>query len=240
MSNEERSVARTNFQTGGSVGAFRPNNLDEFITLAKMISGSDLAPKDYHRKVENTLVAMQMGAEVGLSPMFAVQNIAVVNGRPSLYGDAVLAVVRKHPKWDEGGYLEGYEGEEGSDNYVAVCQMRREGGKTQERRFSVLDAKRAGLWNKSGPWQQYPKRMLQMRARSWMSRDLFPDALSGLSVAEEAQDIPVEIIGGSPPGIKSDVEGTTYDTVVEPKSKTAAVAEKLAKKAAKKTPADPP
>ena len=48
--------------------------------------------------------------------------------------------------------------------------------------------KKAGLWGKAGPWSQYPKRMLQMRARSFALRDKFADALSGLLMAEEVQD----------------------------------------------------
>jgi hypothetical protein len=54
------------------------------------------------------------------------------------------------------------------------------------------DAKRAGLAGKQGPWQQYPKRMLQMRARAFALRDVFPDVLRGVYVAEEAADMPPE------------------------------------------------
>jgi hypothetical protein len=56
-------------------------------------------------------------------------------------------------------------------------------------KFSVADAKKASLWGKAGPWQSYPDRMLQMRARGFGLRDKFADALRGLSIAEEAMDI---------------------------------------------------
>jgi hypothetical protein len=59
-----------------------------------------------------------------------------------------------------------------------------------ESRFSVEDAKRAGLWGKQGPWTAYPKRMLSMRARGFAIRDCFADVLKGLITAEEAQDYP--------------------------------------------------
>jgi hypothetical protein len=59
-------------------------------------------------------------------------------------------------------------------------------------KFSVEDAKRAGLWGKQGPWSAYPKRMMQMRARGFALRDAFPDVLKGLITAEEAQDYPDE------------------------------------------------
>jgi hypothetical protein len=64
------------------------------------------------------------------------------------------------------------------------------------RTFSEADAKKAGLWGKSGPWAQYPARMLQMRARGWALRDAFPDALKGLGIREEVQDYQVKVARG--------------------------------------------
>jgi hypothetical protein len=67
------------------LAAFTPTNLSEAMALAKMIAQSDLAPKDYKGKPGNVLIAMQFGAELGVAPMQSVQNIAVINGRPSLW-----------------------------------------------------------------------------------------------------------------------------------------------------------
>ena len=75
-------------------GMLRPCNFDEAMKLATIIAGSDLAPKDFRGKPDNVLVAIQMGSELGLAPMQAVQNIAVINGRPSVWGDALLAIVQ--------------------------------------------------------------------------------------------------------------------------------------------------
>lgn len=72
-------------------------------------------------------------------------------------------------------------------------------------KFSVKDAKRAGLWGKSGPWSTYPDRMLTMRARSWALRDEFADILKGIIAAEEAQDYPSE---------QGQVTGNTDDATV--------------------------
>ena len=78
---------------------FTPTNFTEAVTFAKMLSTSELVPKDYRGKHLNILVAMQLGAEVGLQPMAALQSIAVINGKPSLYGDAALAVVQSQPSY---------------------------------------------------------------------------------------------------------------------------------------------
>ena len=166
-----------------------PQSVEQIEMLAKIIARSDLAPKDYRGKPENTMVAIMMGQEIGVSPMQAVQGIAVINGRPSVWGDLLLALCRAHPQCQ--GIDESLEYDNAGNVIAAVCKARRNNHQ-QERRFSVEDAKRAGLWTKDGPWKQYPNRMLQMRARGFCLRDVFADALRGLSCAEEQADFAVE------------------------------------------------
>jgi hypothetical protein len=119
--------------------------------------------------------------------MQALQNIAVINGKPSVYGDAAMALVQASSVCE--GIEETIEAE-GTGNPIAICIANRKGRKPVIAKFSVEDAKRAGLWGKQGPWTAYPKRMLQMRARGFALRDAFPDVLKGLITAEEAQDYP--------------------------------------------------
>jgi hypothetical protein len=160
-------------------------SVSDAMAFAKMLSASDFAPKDFRGKPESCLLAIQHGAELGLAPMQSVQSIAVVNGRPSIFGDAAKAVCVGSPVCE---YVrEKVEGD--GDAMVATCEAKRRGYPDATiSRFSVADAKKAGLWGKSGPWSQYPRRMLQMRARGFALRDAFPDVLRGLVTAEEAQD----------------------------------------------------
>ncbi|EPM0510245.1 TPA: hypothetical protein QDZ12_004217 [Pseudomonas putida] len=161
-----------------------PQNLDEALKFADYLANSDIVPKDFQRKPANILVAVQWGMELGLQPMQAMQSIAVINGRPSLWGDAVIALARSSPMCE---YIT-----ETDDGETATCRVKRRGEEEQVRTFSMTDAKLAGLAGKSGPWTQYPKRMRQMRARAFALRDVFPDVLRGMPVAEEVQDIPTE------------------------------------------------
>jgi len=166
---------------------FLPSTFGEAKEFATELANSNLVPKQYMGKPLDILVAIQWGTELGLAPMQSLQNIAVINGKPSVYGDAMMALVQANAACE--GIEEFFEGE-GTQNPVAVCIAHRRGRKPVTARFSVEDAKRAGLWNKQGPWTQYPKRMLQMRARGFALRDSFPDALKGLITVEEAQDYP--------------------------------------------------
>lgn len=170
-------------------------DLDSMWRLSNYISVSGLAPKGIE-KPEAIVVAIQLGLEVGLTPMAALQNIAVINGRPTIWGDAQLAVVRGTGELES--FVEYYE-ENGarlvrnpstfSDTTTAVCRVKRKGQEVNESSFSVSDAKKAGLWGKTGPWSQYPARMLRFRARSFALRDNFGDALRGIRSTEEAIDI---------------------------------------------------
>lgn len=164
-------------------------SFDDAFRFATMVAASDFAPKDFRGKPESCLLAIQHGSEVGLSPMQSLQSIACINGRPSVWGDAALALVMGSPVCE---YVrERVDGE--GDAMVATCEAKRRGyPQATTVHFSVVDAKKAGLWGKSGPWTQYPKRMLQLRARGFALRDAFPDVLKGLVTAEEAQDYPTQ------------------------------------------------
>lgn len=161
-----------------------PQNIEEALKFADYLSKSTIVPKDFANNPGNILVAIQWGMELGLQPMQAMQNIAVINGRPALWGDAVIALVRSSPLCE---YI--YESDDGE---TATCRVKRRNEEEQVRTFSMAEAKAAGLAGKQGPWSQYPKRMRQMRARAFAMRDVFPDVLRGMPVAEELQDIPTE------------------------------------------------
>lgn len=168
--------------------SLEPTTLQEAMKFSDILASSTMVPRDFQGKPGNVLVAIQWGREVGLGPLQALQNIAVINGRPSIWGDAAIALVRGHP--DCLSVQEGVEGE--GETRQGWCEVTRRGEAPQRRTFSVGDAKRAGLLNKPGPWTQYPDRMLQLRARGFAIRDVFPDALRGVMTREEAEDMPAE------------------------------------------------
>lgn len=174
-----------------SLFSLTPSSLAEALELAKLMSDSDMVPKDYRGKPGNCLIAVQMGLELGLKPMQAIQGIAIINGRPSLWGDALWALVKSHPlcEFTEESY--------NAATQTATCVVKRKGAEPVVRTFSKEDAVKAKLWGKEGPWTNYPPRMLQMRARGFACRDAIPEALKGFRLAEEARDTPPEKDMGS-------------------------------------------
>ena len=70
-----------------------PTNMTEAMEFSKFLASSTHIPKDFQGNPNNILVAIQWGYEIGLAPMQALQNIAVINGRPSLWGDSMRHIL---------------------------------------------------------------------------------------------------------------------------------------------------
>lgn len=206
-----------------NISGIIPRTIDECMQLATILSKSGIVPREMSGKPESVFLAISLGMEVGLPPVQALNSIMIVNGRPSIWGDALKALImgKTTPVYDENGIFIGdknvcEEFDEDSPDIALKqgygrCCVKRIGRKPKEVRFSLEDAKKAGLWGKPGPWQQYPGRMLMFRARSWACRDEFPDILRGIQVREEVEDFQVKKPLQMPQEIKT-VEPVVVET----------------------------
>jgi len=187
-----------------------PQTWQEAEKLAKLLCKTKLVPPGFESP-DLCLIAILQGMEMGLPPLTALQRMALVEGKLTLWGDGALALVLKSglctsiTEWmglgDQDELNSGKANSAGikdmtfdplmqkrEDEWIAFCEVTRAHWlKPIRRSFSVIDAKRAGLWKKEGPWLDYPKRMLQMRARAFALRDAFADVLGGLYVREEIE-----------------------------------------------------
>ncbi len=176
-----KELAGTRLPQGGLI-RLQPTTFNEMITLAKILASSDIVPKDLRGKEANVLLVLMFGNEIGISAAQALQNVMVVNGRPSLWGDAVMGLVLASSVYEDS------KDEFDERTMTATFHAKRKGKDWVKRSFSKADAELAKLWTKEGPWREYPKRMLFHRARSWALRDSFADVLKGLRYYEEEMD----------------------------------------------------
>lgn len=204
---EQTGVATTTQQTGVVEKSkvpiqmgMAPKTIEEGWRLAQWIANSTMVPKQYRGMPGDVLIAIQYGMELGFPPMQALQSIAVINGRPSVWGDGFLALIigssayREH---DEYFLVDGerrdvlFPKDLQKDDTTAVSTFwRRDRQNPIVGYFSIAQAKKASLWGKEGPWQTYPDRMLKMRARGFAGRDGFSDILRGVKSTEELLDTP--------------------------------------------------
>jgi hypothetical protein len=164
-----------------------PQTFEQALTFAKYLAESEMVPKQYRGRHGDCLIAMQWGHEIGLKPLQALQSIAAVNGKPSLYGDAGKAMLLA-----KGCKIEEDDAELIRASGIARCKITRPGRGTTERTFSVEDAMTAQLWGKAGPWTTSPYRQMAWRAFWFAARDAAADLLRGMGGAEEAADYATE------------------------------------------------
>ncbi len=196
------ALVRSPIAAGGNVAAILAQTFDDAWRIGGVMAASGLTA---FKSQEEACAAIMAGAEVGLPPFAALQSFMYVNGRLSMWGDAMLALVRarghKVEEWRDGTL-------EGGDLRAFTKATRTDTGEVFLEEFSIDDAKRAGLWQtqetvrrkgKDGgwydakndsPWFRYPKRMLKYRARGFALRDGFSDILRGIKMVEEVQDYP--------------------------------------------------
>lgn len=161
--------------------SYIPQGMQEIKEFCAMVAKSNIVPKEYIGKPENVFVACLKGMDLGLKPLQALECIAVINGKTSLYGDAYLAVARGSGKVES--YNEQVTGE--GMAMKAVVTVKRKGEDAVTGEFTANDAKTAGLWGKGGPWTLFPKRMLTMKARNYVLRAVFADLFLGMEYSAE-------------------------------------------------------
>lgn len=206
----------------GNVTAIIPQSIEEVFRVSKGVVMSGLAPdalvkgKNSDEAAAAVAVAIMSGAELGLKPMVALRSFTVINGKPALYGDGLINVIRQSGRAE---YLRtGCDERDGK--LVGWCEAKRSDTNEDKRvEFSQADAIKAGLWQTGGstPWAKYPQRMLAWRAAGWCLRELFGDVLGGIRDEFEAQEVyeadAVPVIAPPPPEEDS--------VVIEPEPDTA-------------------
>ena len=157
--------------------------LDEMYRWAKYVKASGLAP-DTLKTPEAIMVAMQAGLEAGMTPMAALNSIAVVKGRPTWYSKAAKGRVLSSGFCKD--WTQGVDGE--GDKRRGWVKSKRQGLEGyKETQFSVADAKGLGLWGKN-EWARQPDNMLLCRAIGRHVIDWYGDVMNNMRTYEEVQD----------------------------------------------------
>ena len=154
--------------------------LDEMLTFAELVMASGLALG--HRTKESVVIALQLGGELGFTPMQSLRTIAVIQGRPVPSADGCVAAVTAS------GQCDYFREVETTDTHSTWETQRRGDAAPRRFTFTLDDARRAGLTHREH-WLAYPKRMLAARAKKYLAQDTYPDVIGGLLSAEEALDL---------------------------------------------------
>lgn len=156
------------------------------LKMAEGLAKSELVPDNYRNKPESCLIAIDVARQIGArSPIFVMQNLFVVKGKPSWSGQYCDAIVRanfKKVKVELSG--------EGDERGCKVTAYDDNGNFCEGTRITIRMAKQEGWFNKTGSkWQTMPDLMLQYRAFAFFARIHCPDKLLGIHDEFENVDI---------------------------------------------------
>jgi len=189
-----------------------PKTIADLKIFADMAASSDLVPKEYKGKPGNCFIAIQFGAELGIPPLQSLQNIAVINGKPGVYGDIGKALLLSNGFGIEERDVKDIEAK--GEAWCKITRPKHLNPTNQpptERTFSKANAQTAGIWGVN-VHKTYPYRMLAWRAFWWAARDGAADVLKGLQGIEELMDY------------KTDAVDTTTVAAITPKELAPATA----------------
>lgn len=184
--NEIVNVERNEISTPFS----NSENFQKIFDIGKMFASSQLVPQNYQGKPMDCTIAVDMANRMGVSPMMVMQNLYVVKGKPQWSGQACMSLIRGSGEFKNVRPV--YTGERNTDTCGCYIQAedKTNGEIIRGTEVTIGMSKAEGWYNKDGSkWKTMPEQMLAYRAAAFFARVYIPNALMGVSVEGEVEDI---------------------------------------------------
>lgn len=155
--------------------------------VAKMLTTSSLVPKEYQNNIPNIMIALEMANRIGASPLMVMQNLNIIQGRPSWSSQFIISALNSCKRFSPVRFVcEGKDDEYGC--YAWAYDQK--GEKIEGPKVTMKMAAAEGWTTKAGSkWKTMPELMLRYRAAAFFGRLYAPDVLMGMYSAEETEDI---------------------------------------------------
>lgn len=158
--------------------------------IATQYSRSNMVPANYQKNPDNCFVACELAARMNVSPILVMQNLYIVQGKPSWAGSACKALVDGCGKFKHSEFI--FFGEQGKPDWGCCLQAisAHSGLPVRGSRVTWQMATDEGWVNKSGSkWKTMPEQMMKYRAAAFFARTECPEVLMGYQTADEVDDI---------------------------------------------------
>lgn len=183
---EEQALVTTTPEGALSVwtdkGAF-----DQMARASAMLAKSQIVPQNYQNRPEDCFIACEMAARMNTSPIFVMQNLYIVKGKPTWAGQACMAMINACGRFRNVKHV--YTGEKGTDSRGCyVTAVRISDGETVNGTEVTMRLVKDEGWISNSKWRTMPEQMLGYRAASFFARMYCPEALMGLQTYDEVID----------------------------------------------------
>jgi hypothetical protein len=168
--------------------------------IAKSLSSSSLVPDAYkgEKGLANCMIALELANRIGMSPFMVMQNLYVIQGRPSWSSTFLIAAINSCGRFEPLRFKT--VGKEGQDDYGMIAFTKdKNGNELESPTVTIKMAKDEGWYGKNGSkWKTMPEVMLRYRAASFFSRQYCPEITMGMKTVEEIQDVEYTDITNEP------------------------------------------
>lgn len=167
-----------------------PGEFQNLYNFGKMFASSSVIPQNYQQKPMDCAIAIDMANRMGVSPMFVMQNLYVVKGKPSWSGQACISMLQNYKDYKKVRPV--YFGEKDTENWGCYIKVETVDGEVIKGPEVTIKMAKAEGWLSNPKWKNMPEQMLGYRAAAFFARLYIPNLLMGCSVEGEAEDISPE------------------------------------------------
>mgnify|MGYP006935424594 CR=1 FL=1 len=187
--NKTEVVSHNNKVTDYSLGIFGTS--DNFIMamqMAKALAESTIVPQTYQRNSSNCLIAIEQAQRMHISPLMVMQNLYLIQGKPSWSSKFLIASINASGKFDMELQYDEAKDKDGKP-YSCVAWTMKNGRRIEGMEVNMQMAKDEKWLDKNGSkWKTMPQLMLRYRAASFFSSLNCPELTMGLYTREEIED----------------------------------------------------
>lgn len=212
MSTENSELQVSHPMTSTEVTFGNKTDFEHAQRVAKMLSVSNLIPKEYQNNIPNTMIALEMANRIGASPLMVMQNLYIVHGKPSWSGSFVIGALNSCGRFTPLRFEMSGSGE--TLACKAWAKDKKTGDTLNGTTVTMAMAKAEGWVNKSGSkWQTMPEQIIQYRAGAFFGRLYAPDILMGMPMDAEVEDYTLMMDDAQEQTIETIMETSTYDEI---------------------------
>lgn len=161
---------------------------DKMMAMAEFLSKSTIIPVSYQNRPENILICVDLASRMGLSPLAVMQNLYVIQGKPSFSGQAIASLIRSSGQFTN--VEVNFTGKEGTDDWGCYITAERNGKQLKGATVTMKMAHAEGWSKRAGSkWITMPEIMMTYRAFTFFGRQFAPELMMGLHAIEELEDV---------------------------------------------------
>jgi hypothetical protein len=179
------NIAKTESSIFSTIASFEDGQ-----RIAKGLASSDLVPQAYKGNIPNTMIALEMATRIGVSPFMVMQNLDIIQGKPSWRSSFIIAALNSCGRFKPLKFEFIGKDIQADDYGCRAYTDDFDGNRITGPLVTWLMVKTEGWLSKSGSkWRTMPELMFQYRAASFFGRLYAPDILNGMQSVEEVKDV---------------------------------------------------